>query len=252
MENLASLTNKNFWKEYWSKPELMKVISKNRSFVDVLSNICRGNNIKTSLEIGGFPGYFSIFLKKYHDVNPTILDIVIDRETIERLSELNGIDKNTIKIVEANICNNVKHEPKYDLVFSTGFIEHFENTKGIISEHVKFLKENGTLFMTVPNLKRLTGFLSRIFDRNFFEGHNLKCMEKNFLYSTCKEIGLTDISVDYYGKFGVWIENEDKRIFILRLFIKSLRFLGRIYVKLFPFKTKIFSPHIMVIAKKTS
>ncbi|MFA5246000.1 MAG: methyltransferase type 12, partial [Pedobacter sp.] len=64
MEN--QLTDRKFWTNYWeSKPDLAISIDKNYLFHQQLEEIVKTQKIKTAIELGGFPGYYSIFLTKY-------------------------------------------------------------------------------------------------------------------------------------------------------------------------------------------
>ena len=64
MENL--LTDRNFWVKYWeSKTDLSAIIPSNYLFHRQLADIVSANKVKTAIELGGFPGYYAVFLKKY-------------------------------------------------------------------------------------------------------------------------------------------------------------------------------------------
>ena len=59
------LTDRQFWTNYWeSKPDLVILIEKNYLFHQQLEEIVKTNKVQTAIELGGFPGYYSIFLYK--------------------------------------------------------------------------------------------------------------------------------------------------------------------------------------------
>lgn len=137
-----NLTDKLFWTRYWeSKTDLIYEIQENYLFGNLFKQLCKQQQITTSLEIGGFPGYFSVFLKKYCQVQPTLMDFFIDRKQIDSLAKKNKLPSESIFSIEADIFK-VNPNTQYDLVFSCGLIEHFKDTKQIIEYHLPHLKEN--------------------------------------------------------------------------------------------------------------
>ncbi len=47
-------------------------------------------------------------------------------------------------------CKNVVYQDRFDLVWSNGLIEHFEEPAAIVREHFKATKEGGTVLVSVP------------------------------------------------------------------------------------------------------
>ena len=64
MEN--ELTDRSFWANYWeSKKDLAFKVPANYTFHQLIQQIVKDRKIETAIELGGFPGYYTIFLKKY-------------------------------------------------------------------------------------------------------------------------------------------------------------------------------------------
>lgn len=61
----------------------------------------------------------------------------------------------------------------FDVVYSGGVIEHFEDPTEIVRAHVRLLKPGGLALITIPNLAGLYG---RIASRETLSIHNLKIM----------------------------------------------------------------------------
>ena len=60
------LTDKAFWVNYWeSKKGLAFKVPGNYTFHKLIKNIVDEKHPATAVELGGFPGYYAIFLKKY-------------------------------------------------------------------------------------------------------------------------------------------------------------------------------------------
>src|SRR5690606_20843668 len=117
---------------------------------------------------------------------------------------------------------------QYDLVLSCGLIEHFNDTADIIKRHIAFVKPGGTLFITLPNFKALNGWFQRKFDRENYDKHNIDCMEPTLLAQICRDAGLEVVEACYFGRFSLWLENEQQKSFGVRLFKKSMWFVGKV------------------------
>jgi len=244
------LTDNVFWKDFWeSKKDLIFKVQANYTFNRQLSRLIKDRNIKTVIELGGFPGYYSIFLKKYFDLKTTLFDYYIHPEIIQNLLVSNDLTIDDIKIIEADLFTYQPKE-KYDLVASFGLIEHFLDTKEIIKKHLNFLNEDGTLFITLPNFKGLNGWVQKTFDRYNYDKHFIACMDIEFLTKTANDLGLKDIRVYYDGGFSTWLENKESKSFGVKLAVKMIWYFGKLITKIGRFESKIFSPYIVLEAKK--
>ncbi len=244
------LTSKNFWKNYWeSKSGLVFEVPENHTFHQVLSKIIGQNNTKTAIELGGFPGYYAVFLKKYFNLQATLLDYYIHKEIMESLLHKNNLQKPDIAAIEADLFN-YKPEEKYDLVLSCGLIEHFNDTRDIINRHVSFLDTNGVLLITLPNFRGINGWVQKTFDHDNYVKHNINSMDVDLLKNIAKELHLKDVDVYYFGGFSTWLENRHQKSAIVKLFVKTIWFAGKILSKIFPVESKLMSPYIVLTAKR--
>ena len=69
----------------------------------------------------------------------------------------------------------------FDLVYSLGVIEHFNEPTALVRIHVALLKPGGIALITVPNYGGIYGRLQRYFDAENLALHNLNIM-------TCKAL----------------------------------------------------------------
>ncbi|MES2651534.1 MAG: class I SAM-dependent methyltransferase [Bacteroidota bacterium] len=248
MSNL--LTDREFWVKYWeSKTDLSVVIPENYLFHRQLADLVNKNKIKTAIELGGFPGYYAVFLKKYLKLEVTLLDYFVHTPITEELLRTNGLAMDAIQIIETDLFNYTTPE-QYDLVLSCGLIEHFNDTADIINRHIAFVKPGGTLFITLPNFKAVNGWFQRKFDKNNYDKHNIDCMDPELLANICKKAGLEIVQARYFGKFSVWLENEREKSFGVRILKKSIWLTGKLFTKVFAFDSKQLSPYIILEAKK--
>lgn len=248
MDNL--LTDRNFWVKYWeSKTDLSVAIPANYLFHKELSDVVKRDQTQTAIELGGFPGYYAVFLKKYLRLDVTLLDYFVHPPITEALLKTNGLAKDDIHIIETDLFS-YSPEKQYDLVLSCGLIEHFNDTKDIIARHVQFLNDKGTLFITLPNFKAFNGWFQKNFDRSNYDKHNIDSMNPELLKSICEELGLEVLQSRYFGRFSVWLENEKEKSAGVRLFKKLVWTAGKVFTKVIPFDSQALSPYIILEAKK--
>ncbi len=248
MSNL--LTDRDFWVKYWeSKTDLSVVIPENYLFHRQLADIVNKEKVKNAIELGGFPGYYAIFLKKYLKLEVTLLDYFVHKPITHQLLNANGLAEDEIKIIETDLFK-YQPEQQYDLVLSCGLIEHFLDTEDIINKHITFLKPGGTLFITLPNFKSVNGWFQKKFDKENYDKHNIDCMDPALLAEICEKAGLKEVKSAYFGHFSIWLENEKQRPFLLRLFKKIIWLKGKVLTKVIPFESKGLSPYIVLTAKK--
>ncbi len=248
MANL--LTDRAFWVNYWeSKKGLVINLPSNYLFYKQLAKVIQENKVKTAIELGGFPGYYAVFLKKYFQLEVTLLDYFVHPPVVNELLKRNDLTEKDIHIIETDLFN-YHPEQQYDLVLSCGLIEHFNDTADIINRHITFLKPGGTLFITLPNFKAVNGWFQKNFDRENYDKHNINSMNPALLRSICEKAGLMNVKAGYFGRFSVWLENEEQRSAHIRLFKKMVWLTGKVFTKIIPFESQSLSPYIIVEAIK--
>lgn len=246
------LTDRNFWVKYWeSKDNLSVEIPSDYLFYRQLENIVQSNGVKTAIELGGFPGYYAVFLKKHLGLDVTLLDYFVHQPLVDDLLETNKLSVQDIKVIEADLFN-FESPVQYDLVLSCGLIEHFQDTADILRRHIKFLKPEATLFVTLPNFKAVNGWFQKKFDKANYDKHNIESMNPMLLRDILEKEGLQIIQSGYFGRFSVWLENETEKSVTVRLFKKICWYIGKVFTKIIPIESKYLSPYIVVEARKTS
>jgi len=247
---MDNFTTKDFWINYWkSKKDIIIDVPFKYPLSQEFEKIINKGNISTSIELGGFPGYYSVFLRKYYHINPTLLDYVIIPDIIKDLLVANRLSPDTINMIEADLFQ-YKTDKLYNLVFSVGLVEHFEDTEDLIHQHLKFLKEDGILMIALPNFRGINGTIQKLFDKKNYLAHNIKCMDVLYLKSICDRNKLKNIDINYKGKFSVWLENKDKKNLFSQIVVKLIWFIGKIIFKVINVESKIFSPYIVLTARK--
>src|ERR1700761_2159352 len=243
-----NLTDRAFWKSFWeSRIGLIFSIKKDYIFGDILAKLIAEKDAKTAIELGGFPGYYAIYLKKYQGMDTTLLDYFIHPKLVNELLEKNGLHEGNIQIIEADLFT---YEPpvQYDMVLSFGLIEHFSDTKSIIEKHLPYLKPGGTLFITLPNFKGVNGWVQRKFDLENYNKHYIESMNPALLADYCRQLGLKEVESYYHGRFSTWLENKSTQTAFTKAAVKTIWFTGKVLTKLIPVESKLLSPYIVLKA----
>jgi SAM-dependent methyltransferase len=234
-------TQEDDWQLHWTNFKPYVVTKSN------LEGLCKDFPINGNfIEIGGFPGVFSIYFKKQFSYNVYLLDYIIIPEILQEMERVNNLPKGSINQIKTDFFNYTT-EKKFEVVFSYGFIEHFEDIEGVIQRHVDLLSEKGRLLIVLPNLKGMSGLFLKLTDPELYKKHNLKSMDVNLLNEICQKIGLKNIEVGLYGKPHIWINSSSRfDSKFVRLFIKYFNGISqRILIK-----NKLMSPLIYIKAFK--
>lgn len=245
------LTDRNFWVNFWeSKTDLIFEIQPDYVFGKELRQVVQENGYQSAIELGGFPGYYSVYLRKYLQLETSLFDYFIHQKITGQLLETNGLKKDDIRIIEADLFQ-FEGKEKFDLVCSFGLIEHFKDTEDIFRRHLQFLKPGGTLFITLPNFRGVNGWVQKTFDRLNYDKHEIACMDPDLLKKIAENLGLDVRTSTYFGGFSVWLENRSQKSLAVRAFVKSIWIAGKIFSKLVPFQSRLLSPYILIAAKSS-
>lgn len=237
----AELTDKNFWTKYWSEyqpQEINEVL-----FSDLFQSFPEAP--RSFIEIGGFPGTFATYFKKFKDYEVSLLDFFIFPKTLEEMERVNALPTGSIKVIEKDFLD-FHSDQQYDIVFSAGFIEHFSDPGLILKKHYELLKDGGTLFISMPNFRGINGWVQKIFDREVYDAHNLEAMKLGRLQEMCQALGLTHYEIFYYGYASLWLEETAE---VKPLSRKAVAWLSNLLSRI-PIKNRWFSPHIVLMGKK--
>jgi len=176
-------------------------------------NIKNDNQENTVLDIGCGWGSSTVILskifKKVYSIDLSAKSISAAKENIR----LNGFpERVNLSKYDAEKLNFINY---FDLVFSWGVIHHSNDTKKILENIYKGLKENGKCLIMVYNKNSLRyylkGFYYLIFKFKLFSGYNLDSVQKFFtdgfyqkhyskseLRKILEEIGFKNISFDLF------------------------------------------------------
>lgn len=151
------------------------------------------------MEIGGAPGQYSAYLSRYHGYRASILEYseIGCRKTRENFALL-GLQAN---VYQRDFFSDLSDLPRFDVVMSFGFIEHFDDVQDLLQRHVRLLAPGGLLIVGVPNFR---GIAQRVLARtapDMLARHNLEAMDLRNWSVLETTHGLTPLFKGYIGGF---------------------------------------------------
>ncbi len=100
----------------------------------------------------------------------------------------------------------------FDLVYSMGVIEHFDDPRPMVAAHLRLVKPGGAALMTVPNYGGRYGRIQRHLDPRNLSIHNLNIMNTDALRRLGEAVGEGGVVVAASGRFDPWLLNFEKKV----------------------------------------
>jgi 2-polyprenyl-3-methyl-5-hydroxy-6-metoxy-1,4-benzoquinol methylase len=245
MKNLADI---NYWESGYEKYKFspMPLDYPTVKLIYKYLNTPTGEHPKTIFEIGVYPGRFIYhFGKLGYELNG-----IDQTQYLPALTEwLKSNNFKTGSFEQADVLTLDK-EKKYDVVFSAGFIEHFERFEEMIDLHAKLVKPGGHVYITAPNFGGAVQLkLHSLLDRENLNRHFIPSMDvekwENVLIKNNFEI----IESGYIGGIDFWVDQQKRSAgqkLLLSLTKKIVKLLRRINLP----NNRAYSPECIIIAKK--
>ena len=232
MEN-DRLTDKEYWENRWQRVRTPKEIRRNtkhqvnKVLLKIFDTYLPSKEKLTILEIGGAPGQFLAYLTKQFGYVPHAIDYSpIGCEKMREAFERANMD---VTIYNRDIFSDLSDLPRFDIVFSMGFIEHFSDLNSIVEKHIELLKRQGILLLGVPNYRGISQVVLKRLAPQKLSMHNLEAMDTKNWESFEKEQGLQTIFKAYIGGFNPGMyrrcENRTPINQVIRFFFKCVRVL---------------------------
>jgi SAM-dependent methyltransferase len=199
-EKDISLTNSEFWDEEWlriKRPHRLNTRGYMHYCHDRLCKTKLGPGRKKFLEVGCATGRYMIYFAEQFGYRVYGVELSkIGCDIARRNLKLTGI-RGTV--IQADFLNCPLREESYDIVFSAGFIEHFDDPMPILSRMVTLLKPGGVLLAIIPNFAGSFGVIRRLTDPEIYAAHNPLTVED--LATAYSRLGLKNIDVNYFASF---------------------------------------------------
>jgi len=206
-------------------------------------------------EVGCAPGNYLINSHKKFWLTP--YGIEYSEEGAKKMFEnfkTNKIDRSGL--IQWDFFDNKfleNNKEKYDIVYSIGFIEHFEDTKPVVERHFELVKKWWLVIMCIPNVRYVNRYLT---PKKIVDLHNTSIMDIKVLKKILEWHKILKICYTW-GLFNWWLffyENRFlEKIRFLLFIIQRLIFdpiLILLYIIWINLSNKYTSPQIIIIARK--
>jgi 2-polyprenyl-3-methyl-5-hydroxy-6-metoxy-1,4-benzoquinol methylase len=226
----------------WRLPSKLNIATKN--LLRVISEYTRpGMRV---LEIGCAPGKYLAYLAKVHKATVCGLDysepgIAFSRRLFSKL-DLPG------EFRCEDIFATTLPGDSFDLVYSLGVIEHFEDARAIVDRHLFLTKPGGRVVITIPNYGGMYGRLESYFSPEILCMHNLRLMSCQALVQLTSERAACEVTAYRSGHLSPWILNFEKKwpVTLAKASSFALNLLGLIQ----PFDIGPLCPLLVLTMKK--
>jgi SAM-dependent methyltransferase len=168
---------------------------------------------KRILEVGSAPGDVLVEFAQRMGVVPFGVEYTAEGvEVNRRLFKASGL--NPDNVIHADFFSEEfqsRYRGTFDIVYSGGFIEHFEDAKDAVNKHLNLLADGGYLIVLIPNLRGLNYALTRLFAPRLIAIHNLTIMKLETFARLFDDPRLETLTCRYYGGFSLGLFTDDSR-----------------------------------------
>jgi len=252
------LTKQQDWEDYWDKLKLPAEIKKSKNnlylneILKIFDKFLPKNSNLSILEIGGAPGQYLAYMQKnfHYKIHALDYSSIGCRKTKENFDLLNlkGI------IYQRDLfSHDLSDLPKFDIVYSQGFIEHFLDLEKVIEKHLELLKPGGILLIGTPNFLGINHLVLKKLAPRLIAQHNLSSMDIRNWENFEKRFKLKVIFKGYIGGFEPRIYHYENRMFLNRLiyiFFRGIRIITDNLKFLRKFNSKYWSGYVIGVYRK--
>lgn len=200
----ASLTRSEDWNAYWETVQLPVEVTpgtqtSTTAITDVIDRFAASSSPLSVLEIGGAPGGYLVHLWRRFGHRVSVLDNSPVGVELSQLNfELLGVPGT---VYEGDLFTSTERTERFDIVYSLGLIEHFDDTAAVVAAHLRYLKPGGTLIVGCPNFRGINFTLLRRLSPSLLSWHNLEAMDISTWPRFEEALSLEVRFRDYVGGF---------------------------------------------------
>lgn len=194
-------------------------------------------------EIGCFPGRF---MPHFARLGYTVGGV--DRTVhLGRMEDwLRGLGAKVGEFVRADVFE-LEPRPVHDLVFSSGFVEHFEQYVDVVRLHARFARPGGMIVVTAPNFAgAIQHLLHALLDARNLALHHLPAMNPGAWSRGLRAEGCDIVEAGYVGGFDFWVGDQPRS----RLALRAVDAIVSRCPRRDAPNSRLYSPEIFVAARK--
>lgn len=243
MTSSSDVAGKGYWDRAWTNYQPETYPGPIFEFHELYRRFLPRDDRMTFLEIGAMPGNHMVYFHREFGYRVTGVDYCSDLTPIVTTMLLNGVED--YSLINADVFE-LADGKRYDVVFSSGFVEHFDDFLGVMRLHAEFVNPGGFLLITVPNTRNLHGVLMQAFCPEVLAVHRPHLMDREVLRSIADGLGCEVLHCNYLRTFRTFYSLPRPVAFVARATNKILRVahLDRI-------PNSSASPYLYLVARKS-
>ncbi len=194
------LTTRELWDDMWDSVTLPVRVDISDPYIGPIISTMSSHippTAQTIAEVGGAPGGYLAFF-----ADRGLIPVALERSSVgcdktQENWDLLGVAGEVIQ------CDMFTSRPlnRYDVVYSLGLIEHFDDLDYVVSHHLKYLKPGGILILGCPNFRGVYTRPMRWLSPERLRIHNLGVMDFASWGGFEESLGLTRLFRGYVGGF---------------------------------------------------
>lgn len=111
-----------------------------------------------------------------------------------------------------DLFGNSFQDASFDLVYSMGVIEHFDDPRPAVMQHLRLLRPSGTAVLTIPNYGGVYGRLQGRFDPDNLRIHNLEIMSPERLRALAPAEFPGNVRAFPFGRVSASLVSWERRL----------------------------------------
>ncbi|MFO1351203.1 MAG: class I SAM-dependent methyltransferase [Gammaproteobacteria bacterium] len=197
------LTAREYWESRWDRVRLPFVFDPARrdpvarEIAKIFAAVLPRQAALDVLEIGGAPGQFLAYLALEYGFRAHALDY--SAVGCAKIRENFALLGRELEVYERDLFGDLGDLPRFDIVLSMGFIEHFDDFAAAVVRHVGLLKPGGLLVLGVPNYRGVAAWAMRRLAPRHLALHNLAAMDERNWTEFARAFGLDTVFQGYIG-----------------------------------------------------
>lgn len=174
---MEKLTDKPYWEGTYNRRTSKPILRVNgfRGYLNrlILSKLLEtGMKNKQILEIGAGDSMWLPYLAKKFP-SSQFVGVDYSEGGCALLSERAGSEGLDIEVVNEDMfVEDSRLHGTFDVVFSFGVVEHFDNLSYVLAAKKRYLKHDGVMFTMIPNMAGVMGKLAKTWNREVYDKHN--------------------------------------------------------------------------------
>lgn len=196
---MSDAAGREFWNSAWAHlPPAEPYQGPVFEHHPILKKFLAGAGGGDAIEVGCVPGNYMVYLAREFGYRVSGIDYSDKIPYVGENLRVNGISD-----AELFHCDLFQFVPprRYNLVFSQGFVEHFDDYELVVQKHAALAAPGALVVIIVPNLTHVHRALCGYFAPEILSVHRFPLMYEKILRKTLEGAGLQVMHCEYHRTF---------------------------------------------------